>query len=144
MSEQTRYPYDDGDVTVLGPEIFASKDGTVISWRGDNYIRQQHIQPGSSELTAGAIHELASAVRDLCSAIRLEIADRQPTAACGAPNDAANSLGTQRCGLPAGHDGRHVEGISSWPRKGAPHDTGPSVREVAANDRRWPLEKAGE
>ncbi|WP_369274484.1 hypothetical protein AB5J55_35195 [Streptomyces sp. R11] len=24
------------------------------------------------------------------------------------------------------------------------HDNGPSVREAAANDRRWPLEKAGE
>jgi hypothetical protein len=72
------------------------------------------------EQTPGAIHELAAAVRDLTSAIRLEIADRQPVAKCGAPNNAANSLGTQRCELPAGHDGRHVEGISSWPQKEQP------------------------
>lgn len=64
----------------------------------------------------GAMHELAAAVRDLASSIRLEIADRQPIAKCGAPNNASNSLGTQRCELPAGHDGRHAEGISSWPR----------------------------
>lgn len=35
------YPRDDGDVTALGPEIFASKDGQTISWKGDNYERQQ-------------------------------------------------------------------------------------------------------
>jgi hypothetical protein len=34
------YPHEDGDVTVLGPETFASKDGAVISWRGGNYTRQ--------------------------------------------------------------------------------------------------------
>lgn len=35
------YPYDEGDVTVLGPEIFVGKDEKgreVISWKGDNYI----------------------------------------------------------------------------------------------------------
>jgi hypothetical protein len=35
------YPHADGDVTVLGPEIFASKDGNVICWKGENYVRQQ-------------------------------------------------------------------------------------------------------
>jgi hypothetical protein len=35
------YPRDDGDVTALGPEVFASKDGAVICWRGENYIRQE-------------------------------------------------------------------------------------------------------
>lgn len=34
------YPRPDGDVTVLGPEIFASKDGSVICWKGENYTRQ--------------------------------------------------------------------------------------------------------
>jgi hypothetical protein len=37
----TRYPYHDGDNTVLGPEIFASKDRNVICWKGVNYERQQ-------------------------------------------------------------------------------------------------------
>lgn len=36
----TRYPHPDGDVTVLGPETFASSDGTVICWKGVNYERQ--------------------------------------------------------------------------------------------------------
>lgn len=35
------YPYSDGDVMVLGPEVFASSDGEVISWKGENYVRQQ-------------------------------------------------------------------------------------------------------
>lgn len=40
--EQTRasYPYKDGDVTVLGPEVFVSDDETVICWRGENYYRR--------------------------------------------------------------------------------------------------------
>jgi len=35
-----QYPQQDGDVTVLGPEIFASADEQVISWRGRNYVPQ--------------------------------------------------------------------------------------------------------
>lgn len=34
------YPYQDGDVTVLGPEVFASVDGEAISWAGANYARR--------------------------------------------------------------------------------------------------------
>lgn len=33
-----RYPHQDGDFTVLGPEIFT--DGVVICWRGENFVRQ--------------------------------------------------------------------------------------------------------
>lgn len=40
MAPTQEYPYQDGDITVLGPEIFASNDGAVISWKGDNYVRQ--------------------------------------------------------------------------------------------------------
>ncbi|GAP46882.1 hypothetical protein [Streptomyces azureus] len=36
----TTYPYQDGDVTVLGPEVFASPDGETISWKGENYTRR--------------------------------------------------------------------------------------------------------
>lgn len=34
------YPYLDGDTVVLGPEIFASQDGSVVCWKGDNYVEQ--------------------------------------------------------------------------------------------------------
>lgn len=34
---------DTGDVTVIGPECFASADGSVISWRGQNYTPQTRI-----------------------------------------------------------------------------------------------------
>jgi hypothetical protein len=36
----TVYPHADGDLTVLGPEVFASSDGEVICWRGRNYVPQ--------------------------------------------------------------------------------------------------------
>lgn len=34
------YPRAEGDVTVLGPEIFASQDERVINWKGRNYTPQ--------------------------------------------------------------------------------------------------------
>ena len=40
MAPTREFPYQDGDVTVLGPEVFASADGDVISWQGENYTRQ--------------------------------------------------------------------------------------------------------
>lgn len=40
--------------------------------------------------------------------------------ACNAVGDAPNSSGTERCELPAGHTGRHVEGLLSWPQKKRP------------------------
>jgi hypothetical protein len=40
MSERDEWPREDGDVTVLGPEVFASLDGSVVCWRGENYVRQ--------------------------------------------------------------------------------------------------------
>jgi hypothetical protein len=75
MPQTREFPYKDGDITVLGPEIFASKGGAVICWRGENYIRQQDAE-APRDLTADAVYELASSVRDLTSAIRLETADR--------------------------------------------------------------------
>lgn len=35
------YPHDEGDFTVIGPECFAMKDGSVLSWRGENYTPQK-------------------------------------------------------------------------------------------------------
>lgn len=45
------------------------------------------------------------------------IADRVDAERCNAVGDAPNSLGTERCKLPAGHEGRHEEGTTSWPQK---------------------------
>jgi hypothetical protein len=39
--------------------------------------------------------------------------------ACNAVGDAPNSLGTERCELPAGHPGRHYEGTTTWPNRSA-------------------------
>lgn len=38
------YPYNEGDVNVLGPEIFASTDESVICWKGVNYIKQDRAE----------------------------------------------------------------------------------------------------
>ncbi|MCX5522176.1 hypothetical protein OG342_04745 [Streptomyces bobili] len=35
-----QYPRQDGEFTVLGPEIFTDQTGDVISWKGANYVRQ--------------------------------------------------------------------------------------------------------
>ncbi len=40
MPQNQTFPYQDGDVTVLGPEIFTDAQGDVISWKGVNYVRQ--------------------------------------------------------------------------------------------------------
>lgn len=45
------------------------------------------------------------------------LADEIGVPPCNAPSDAPNSLGTERCELPAGHDGRHQEDITNWPRR---------------------------
>lgn len=37
-------PYDEGDVTVIGPECFAARDGSVVSWRGENYVPQPEVE----------------------------------------------------------------------------------------------------
>ena len=36
-----QYPYREGDVVVLGPEVFVGMQGRVINWRGQNYIIQR-------------------------------------------------------------------------------------------------------
>jgi hypothetical protein len=37
---RTDFPYKDGGVTVLGPEVFVSDDERVISYAGRNYVSQ--------------------------------------------------------------------------------------------------------
>lgn len=60
MSDQPHYPYADGDIAVLGPEVFASADGQTISWKGANYSRH----PGEIHCLCGGIsvtHEIRGA-----------------------------------------------------------------------------------
>lgn len=35
------FPYPEGDATVIGPECFVANDGSVLSWRGVNYVPQR-------------------------------------------------------------------------------------------------------
>lgn len=34
------YPREDGPHTIIGPECFAMKDGSVLCWKGTNYVPQ--------------------------------------------------------------------------------------------------------
>ena len=65
MPQAQEFPYQDGDVTVLGPEIFASKDGTVISWRGENYVPQKRLHLAHQARRAKE-HQLDGIRRALC------------------------------------------------------------------------------
>lgn len=51
---EPQYPYPDGDLTVLGPEVFT--DGTVICHKGVNYVPQEHEQVLRSIRSVAAIH----------------------------------------------------------------------------------------
>jgi hypothetical protein len=42
--EDPVYPYESGDVVVIGPQCFAAKDGSVLNWRGENYVRQEPVK----------------------------------------------------------------------------------------------------
>ena len=53
MTDQ-HYPYPDGDFTDLGPGVFASSDGKTISWRGDNYERQEAARITPDNSTTGS------------------------------------------------------------------------------------------
>jgi hypothetical protein len=48
-----------------------------------------------------------------------KIAKRVDAERCNAVGDAINSTGTERCHLPAGHEGRHYDkdGITTWPNR---------------------------
>lgn len=41
--EPAEYPREAGEITVLGPEVFIAKDGSVISYRGENFYPQAEI-----------------------------------------------------------------------------------------------------
>lgn len=49
-----------------------------------------------------------------------KIANQIDAERCNAVGDAPNSLGTERCELPVGHEGRHYEGTTTWPNHSRP------------------------
>jgi hypothetical protein len=65
MPQTRQFPYQDGDTTVLGPEIFASNDGQVICWKGDNYVPQKRLQLAHQARRAKE-HQLDGIRRALC------------------------------------------------------------------------------
>lgn len=57
-SAVTPYPYDDGEVVVLGPEIFVNPEAQVISWKGENWVKQPEPQD-PDKAVAGALSDSA-------------------------------------------------------------------------------------
>jgi hypothetical protein len=43
VTVEREYPFEDGDVTVIGPEAFVAQDGTVFCWKGRNYVPQDSV-----------------------------------------------------------------------------------------------------
>ena len=62
------YPYDENGVTVLGPECFVRLDGSVLSWKGMNYVPQashDEIFMGNEEIVPGVtVNEAVEAVKN--------------------------------------------------------------------------------
>jgi hypothetical protein len=67
VTDQPTYPHQDGDVTVLGPEIFVDQDGNVICWKGENYVPQQRLRLAHQARRAKE-HQLDDIRRALCDA----------------------------------------------------------------------------
>ncbi|WNN95188.1 hypothetical protein SEA_MAGRITTE_237 [Microbacterium phage Magritte] len=57
LAAQKTYPFEDGDVIVLGPEIFSAKDGSVLNWKGVNYVPQKVKDMQPKELKAYSVGE---------------------------------------------------------------------------------------
>jgi hypothetical protein len=47
---QKSYPHMDGGFVVIGPECFAQHDGSVLSWKGTNYVPQNADRRVESEV----------------------------------------------------------------------------------------------
>lgn len=82
MAPTSQYPHKDGDITVLGPEIFASSDGEVICWKGENYTRQA--APPATEATQPPRSPLRDQVAAALLA-RIKQATVKPALPSGAP-----------------------------------------------------------
>jgi len=50
-------PQDDPEVVVIGPECFATVDGSVLSWKGVNYVPQEDSSNGTHDEVLEAARE---------------------------------------------------------------------------------------
>jgi hypothetical protein len=102
------YPHPDGDVTVLGPEIFASSDGAVISWKGENYVRPDN--PTAEDLNSGPPN--ASRL-DICELPHQTIAEEDD---CHRRRDAGSDDGLRLALARIASDRAHHEHCASLAR----------------------------
>lgn len=88
------YPHASGDVTVLGPQIFASTpepyDGTKINWRGMNFIQQVdevdegwHVEFDGQRFTQAQWE----AIQDYCAGTAAATTTVQPSVTDTHPDD---------------------------------------------------------
>lgn len=59
-AKPTEYPRKDGDVLVLGPELISTPDGSVLNWKGQNYVpqKERNLQPPLKEYKLGEVVEV--------------------------------------------------------------------------------------
>lgn len=48
--QKADYPFDSGDVIVLGPQIFAAKEESILNWKGTNYVPAPETGPDEEAL----------------------------------------------------------------------------------------------
>jgi hypothetical protein len=73
-------------------------------------------EPGQVLLETATDDRLLNAVTELTTVMRELVQQNTPPEVCGAPDH----IGHTTCELEKGHTARHVNGISSWPRKADP------------------------
>jgi hypothetical protein len=64
------YPHDSGDDIVLGPQVFVSRDESVLNWKGRNYVPQSRADVAN--IAADAAAEAVGAMADKLSAVWVE------------------------------------------------------------------------
>lgn len=68
--DMREYPIEEGDVILLGPECFVSKDGSVLNWKGVNYVPQREPGPFDRDVIEPYALAVNEAVGDLYDAVK--------------------------------------------------------------------------
>jgi hypothetical protein len=70
--EPVSYPYEDGDVIVLGPECFVTRDGATLSWKGVNFVPQKYNDTRPSDVPDPPDKNYEEHAGDVPSSVQLE------------------------------------------------------------------------
>ena len=71
----SEFPRCEGDTVVIGPECFASLDGSVLCWKGENYVRQSTADAALVRIAA-AVETLVEQLRPPVTTVAYRAFDR--------------------------------------------------------------------